>query len=301
MNENWILAQLNTFYNNHFTKIAFVRDSGCIAYEVFSDSNKYFLRITKPNFSDTAIQSINIHLYLQSHNFSVPRIIFTKEQTAYIKSETRYLILYEYINGESCNPELDAESLGAFIGKLHEVMRSYQGKLPKCDRHFYIERYIQIMAKKQYKNIESFSKLGDFLWEKVKDLPRGFCHGDLYRGNILKTVEGRFYLLDFDTFCEGFLLYDPALLCNMTDYFDLKDDEFEKTKNVFVRFTSTYEKVAPLCQKEKDEFFDMIAVYHFALQATIIEIFGINCVDNNFFDRQLKWLQKWQLKCNNSE
>ena len=132
---------------------------------------------------------------------------------------------------------------------------------------------------------------------KVKDLPHVFCHGDLYRGNILKTVEWRFYLLDFDTFCEGFLLYDPALLCNMTDYFDLKDDEFEKTKNVFVRFTSTYEKVIPLNQNEKNEIFDIISVYHFALQATIIEIFGINCVDNNFFDKQLKWLQKWQCRC----
>ena len=234
MNENWILTQLNTSYSNYFNKITFVRDSGCIAYEVFSDSNKYFLRITKPNFSDTAIQSINIHLYLQNHNFSVPQIIFTKDQAPYIKkmkeNETRYLILYEYIKGESCNPEIDAESLGAFIGELHQVMMSYQGKLPKCDRHFYIERYIQIMAKKQYKNIESFNKLGDFLWEKVKDLPRGFCHGDLYRGNILKTEEGKFYLLDFDTFCEGFLLYDPALLCNMTDYFDLKDDEIEPMK-----------------------------------------------------------------------
>jgi hypothetical protein len=38
----------------------------------------------------------------------------------------------------------------------------------------------------------------------------------------------------------------------------------------------------------------MIALYHFALQATIIEIFGIDCVENAFFDRQLAWLNQWR-------
>ncbi len=46
-----------------------------------------------------------------------------------------------------------------------------------------------------------------------------------------------------------------------------------------------------------DALYDIIALYHFALQATIIEIFGINCVDNALFDRQPDWLYKWQNQC----
>ena len=42
---------------------------------------------------------------------------------------------------------------------------------------------------------------------------------------------------------------------------------------------------------------DLIALYHFALQATIIEIFGMDCVDEEFFRRQLAWLYQWQEQC----
>lgn len=39
----------------------------------------------------------------------------------------------------------------------------------------------------------------------------------------------------------------------------------------------------------------MLALYHFALQATMIEINGLDCVDEAFFDRQLSWLYQWRL------
>ncbi len=38
----------------------------------------------------------------------------------------------------------------------------------------------------------------------------------------------------------------------------------------------------------------LIGLYHFTMQMTIIEIFGIDCVDNEFLDRQLEWLYKWR-------
>ena len=298
MDEDWILAQLNTFYPLHFDQIKFVRDSGCVAYEVFSGSHRYFMRITKPTFSDTASLSLDIHLYLQKQGFSVPPILFTKDKMPCISTHTddgkRFFILYEYIEGEEADPKQDAEVLGAFVGKIHQTMKAYPGKLPRRDKAYYIDRYIRIMYTKQYDKKDAFIAYGNALWERVKDLPCGYCHGDLYPGNILKTASGQFYLLDFDTFCEGFLLYDPALLCNSTDYFALEDDGYEKTRRVFARFLSEYKKYAPLSPQEADALYDIIALYHFALQATIIEIFGINCVDNAFLDRQMDWLYKWQ-------
>ena len=57
---------------------------------------------------------------------------------------------------------------------------------------------------------------------------------------------------------------------------------------------SEYLKYNSLSKAEIAAFYDLIALYHFALQATIIEIFGIDCVDKEFFDRQLNWLYKWR-------
>lgn len=298
MDNNQILEKLNASYPMHFDRITFVRDSGCLAYEVFGGSYRYFLRITKPTFSDTAAVSLDVNLYLQKQGFSVPPILFTKDGMPCIQIYTQKgkycFMLYEFIEGEEVSPVRDAEALGAFVGKLHQTMKTYPGKLPRRDRQYYIDRYIQIMRAKQYDKVDDFTAYGDALWERLKNLPYGYCHGDLYPGNILKTSEGQFYLLDFDTFCKGFALYDPALLCNSTDYFNLEADGYEKTKKIYDRFLSEYTKYIPLSPREADSLYDIIALYHFALQATIIEIFGINCVDNDFLDRQLHWLQEWK-------
>lgn len=38
--------------------------------------------------------------------------------------------------------------IGAFIGKLHYVMKGYPEKLIKNDRYYYVDRYINIMRTK---------------------------------------------------------------------------------------------------------------------------------------------------------
>ena len=153
------------------------------------------------------------------------------------------------------------------------------------------------MYKKQYKKVNEFEIYSNSLWDKIKDLPSGFCHGDMYCGNIHKTPEGELYLLDFDTSCKGFPIYDLALICNMTDYFTYDESMFEKTKHVFEKMLPAYQKFNLISQVEINSFYDMIALYHFALQATIIEIHGIDCVDSTFLDNQLEWLYKWQEQC----
>ncbi len=37
-----------------------------------------------------------------------------------------------------------------------------------------------------------------------------------------------------------------------------------------------------------------VAIRHFQLQATILEIHGVDCIDEGFIDGQLYWLNKWQ-------
>ncbi len=301
IDEKKILKKLNLYYATCFDRMEFIRDSGCIAYAVYTGVNKFFLRVTKPMYYDTASKSLDIHLFLQKQGFSVPRIIFTKDGSPYVNISDEngkyFYVLYEFIEGEEVNPEEDAEIIGAFVGKLHNVMKGYPGELVKNDKYYYLDRYINILREKGYDKVDEFIAYGEALWDKVKDLPYGYCHGDLYRGNILKTKEGNLYILDFDTSCEGFPMYDPALICNITDYFELEDDGCIKSKNVYERFLPEYLKYSDFSKAEIESFYDLIALYHFALQATIIEIFGIDCVDNDFLDRQLKWIYKWQEQC----
>ncbi|MDD4544023.1 MAG: phosphotransferase, partial [Clostridia bacterium] len=181
--------------------------------------------------------------------------------------------------------------------RLHNTMRDYTGELKNCDRQFYIGRYIDILIKKQYPKTDEFIKYGNTIWEKVKDLPRGYCHGDMYNGNIYKTPDKKLYILDFDTSCNGFPMYDLALICNKTHYFNFDESGYFRSKELLARLLPGYSKVITLSKKEIDAFYDLIALYHFALQATIIENNGLDCVNNGFLDKQLDWLLKWKEQC----
>jgi len=288
-------------YAISFDDFVLKRDSGSIAYSAVSEGKKYFLRVIKPAFFDTAVNAIQVQAFLQNKGFPVPPIIHTNDGKTYVhekREDGNYLyVMYDYIEGTESEPEQDAEKIGTLIGKLHSLMKSYNGSLVKREKHFYIGRYLDILHKKQYKKVDEFEKYSNSLWDKIKDLPCGFCHGDMYCGNIHKTPEGELYLLDFDTSCEGFPIYDLALICNMTDYFTYDESRFENTKHVFEKMLPAYQKFNPISQAEINSLYDMIALYHFALQATIIEIHGIDCVDSIFLDNQLEWLYKWQEQC----
>ena len=53
------------------------------------------------------------------------------------------------------------------------------------------------------------------------------------------------------------------------------------------RFLPEYCKYSALSQAEVEAFHDLIAVQHFATQATIMGIFGLDCFDNTDMDLSL--------------
>lgn len=305
MNEEEILSFLENQYPLTIEKVEFLRDSGSVAYTVYGKDEKYFLRITKPTYYETAMSSLDIHLYLQLNGCNVPKIIFTRAGKAYTlhgkEEEKRYAVLYEFLEGEEVDPEQDAEEIGRLLGKFHNAMAAYTGELQEPGKEFFVERYIEILRKKNYKRVEAYISYGNELWETVKNLPRTYCHGDMYSGNIHKAVDGKLYLLDFDTSCRAFSMYDLVLISNRTDYFEYKEDGYRKTKEVFRRVLSEYQKVRKVTEAEIGAFYKLMALYHFSLQATIVEIFGLDCIDEAFIDRQLDWLYRWKEECKRND
>lgn len=300
-----ILSVLNAHYPVTFMRTELMRDAGSTTYAVYSGSKKYFLKVTKPAFNETIKSSVDINVFLQKNGFPVPCIVFTKDRHPYIEETTddgvRFYILYDHLEGVEIDPEQDAEEIGALLGQFHYLMSGYKGELSKRNKQFYIGRYLDILEKKKYPQAADFAVYGNDLWNKVKALPLGYCHGDMYSGNIQRSSDGKMYILDFDTSCEGFPMYDLVLICNQTHYFEFQEDGYSKTKKVYERLLPEYLKYDDLSASEINSFYDLLALYHFALQATIIEIHGLDCVDNTFLDRQLDWLMKWKEQCENQQ
>lgn len=306
MEEKKILSVLTDSYNINFTTLELLRRGGCVSYCVWSENEKYFMKIIPTAFMDTAKQSLNILMYLEEKGFPSPRVIPAKNRLPYIEVEEpegkTFWVLFDFIDGGEPEEGEDVETIGALVGQLHSIMGEYKGSIPERGKEFFIDRYINILKKKNYdvNKTEMFREYGDTLWERVEKLPRSFSHGDLYRGNLLKTPTGKYYLLDFDTSCKAFPIYDVMILCNSTNYFDFDENGYEKSKITYEAFLKGYTKYCTLSDMELKAFYDLIAIYHYQLQATIIEIYGLDCVDEEFLDRQLHWLMKWREQCERS-
>ena len=137
-------------YALRFDNFLLERDGGSRAYSAVSEGKKYFLRVIKPVFFDTAVNAIQVQAFLQNKGFPVPSIIHTNDGKTYVqenREDGNYLyVMYDYIEGTESEPEQDAEKIGALIGKLHSLMKDYNGSLIKRDKHFYIGRYLGRVA-----------------------------------------------------------------------------------------------------------------------------------------------------------
>lgn len=295
MNDTKILELLRKNYDINMDSITFNRKGGCVSYIVNCDNEKYFLKIINNTFLDTAIQSINIQQYLIDNDFPVPKIIKTKDNLPYFIYNNQLFVLYEYIDGVEPNLDDHAEKIGELTGKLHELMNSYSGGLTTHNKEFFVNRYIDILRKKHYpdEKLNEYIEIGNSLWDSIKDLPFGFCHGDLHRGNLLQTTDDKIYMLDFDTVCFTPQLFDIAVMCDTTDYFNFEVKEFHHTTEVFNQFMKSYSKYNQLNFDIK-QFYEFIALRHFQLQATIIEIYGLDCINEEFIDKQLEWIKQWR-------
>lgn len=113
----------------------------------------------------------------------------------------------------------------------------------------------------------------------------------------MRTSSGKYYILDFDTSSNAFPIYDIMIMCNSTNYFDFDEEGYQKAKSTYEYFLKGYTKYCTLSNMELKAFYDLIAIYHYQLQATIIEIYGLDCVDEKFLDKQLDWLMRWRGQC----
>ena len=300
MTEEKLIQLLQTKYVLENVTLEFLREGGSKTY-IVNGEKKYLLKVIGSAFFGTAKQSVLVTRYLEENGFPVPKTILTKTGEAIVEasdagdSEPYLVLLQEFVEGEEPNLENHetAEKVGTLVGKLHCLMESCPVKPVLRDKQFFIGRYIDFLRQKSYPQIAAYEELGERLWKKVEKLPYGICHGDLHRGNLLQTKDGQIYFLDFDTICRAPTMFDVMVMCDMTDYFNLQQEDIEITRAVYEKFLAGYTKHHPLSPEEKLSFSDWVAIRHFQLQATILEIHGINCIDEKFVDYQLYWLNKW--------
>ena len=297
MDERTLQEILTVNYGIESSSLEFLREGGTHTY-IVNGETKYLLKVIGSAFSETARQSVSIMRYLEGNGFPVPATILTKSGDAILETESdgekTLIVLMSFVEGAEPELETCAAKVGELVGRFHQFMDEYPAELVSHGKEFFIGRYLDFLRKKNYPRIAEYEELGERLWDKVKDLPQGNCHGDLHRGNLLQDSYGQIFLVDFDTACRAPLMFDVMVMCDMTDYFNLKQEDIKLTKEVYQKFLSGYLDHHILSREEILSFPYWVAIRHFQLQATILEIYGLDCIDEGFIDSQLYWLNKWQ-------
>ena len=284
-------------YGIRTSAVRFLREGGGTSWRAEGDGT-FFVKEIGPAFAATARQSVSVMRFLEERGFPVPKTVLTRDGDALPEiragEETRLLLVQEFIEGEEPDLEARAEEVGTLTGRLHDLLEDFPGELVPRGKAFFIGRYLDFLRRQAYPRLSAYAELGEALWRRIENQPCAVCHGDLHRGNLLETAQGRVVLLDFDTVCRAPAMFDVSVMCDMTDYFRLKQKDVDTANAVYRRFLSGYETIRQLTPAEKGSFFDWVAIRHFQLQATILEIYGIDCVDEAFIDRQLTWLTDWR-------
>jgi Ser/Thr protein kinase RdoA (MazF antagonist) len=298
-----IMNMLNKHYPIKFDQIVLLRDGPGFTCIVFSRKQRYIVKIYRSTYLDKGIQSAEIMTYLSANGYPVPLVIPASDDRPFFLFDmdegNRMGVLFNFIEGAEPDATQNTEEIGDQIGKLHNLMQNYGGNLVRQNKSYFIDFYLLKLHEMGYpaKKMERFAEHGNFLWSKVEKLPQGFCHGDLHTGNIILTVSGDYVILDFDLSSYSFPVFDMMTLCDTTDYFHFKQDGYEKVTRMVDKFYNGYTKGRYISNEEVNAIYDFIAIRHYQLQAQIIDVYGLTCVDKAFIDNQYNWLMKWQEQC----
>lgn len=179
--------------------------------------------------------------------------------------------------------------------RMHSIMDSYPKNLQKLDKSFYIDRWLSIAA--EYvpgsSRFDFLTDFGNHIWKRTRNLPKGFCHGDYGFHNMTHT-DGRIYVFDFDVSSISFPMYDIALACDATDFFDLKPDDIVRTKANFDIFASSYSKYRTLTEKEAKSLLLMPAIRKYEVTATVAFVqlhkSGCHWLTGKYIEGMYEWL-----------
>lgn len=269
-----------------------------IGHVYFINGNEYVFKLYRPGRIGDAKKSVEVLGVLHEKGFPAAELISNKTGENLVKFKVTGLdcagYLYKYIDGEESNSDNEIIELGRFTGMLHKKMDDYADKIEQFTSQTYIGDYIDILKQKGFdrEKTAELKFLGNMLWEKVAGLPRGFCHGDLHTGNMLRTESG-YVLYDFDDCSGDFPAMDAAYLCDGSDFNHFDASAFDKTAMLLEKFYTGYSDFRTLTEEELQSVFYFIPIRHYQIIARIANCKGLKSISMNFLDQQYHWIKNW--------
>lgn len=303
MNYDNLINKINSTYHLNIQHIELLREMIGKVYILHSRENMYVLKIYQSFKTNDALQTVQILDYLNANSFPSVSIIRTEQNDSHIilsqQDSCCAGILYDYVEGTTPEGLVETESIAEHVGELHNLMVGYPHKLTNRTKIEYIDDYFSIMRELDFQSekILELEQYGNELWERITKLPKGFCHGDLHTGNMIRNSRGDYVLLDFDEASGDYPSMDVAYMSDDTNFNQFHESMYDKCMRLYERFYSGYSRVRTLSDNEFYAVFDFIAIRHFQIISRIVRCQELQCISKEFCEEQYGWLMKWNEIC----
>ena len=274
--ESYGIAPLKTLLYRISGGMLYFIETGDRKY-VFKVFSSYETRDTVHSQAHRAKESFGVINHLYENGFAVPKIYTAADGKLWcefpIAEGSGTGALFEYIEGDAVDYSDIADDIAETTASMHNIMNDYAGTLSRLDEDFYIGRMMKILRKYYDENdkIRELEQFGSFAFDKIRDLPQGFCHGDFGTHNIA-SKDGRLYVFDFDVASRAYPMFDIALICDTSNFWKFDTKAIRKTKDNICRFADIYTKHCTLTEEEINSFIYFLALRQYEVRATVAHI-----------------------------
>ncbi|NWJ99017.1 MAG: phosphotransferase [Chloroflexi bacterium] len=201
-------------------------------------------------------------LYLEEAGFPAPVLRQTQKGESIFQWQTgSWGYVHTFIKGE--NPEMDLPTLtelATLLGRLHTLAKSKETFSAQVDWLAELPTAIQ-----RAESCANDPKWGTLAIEvahtlqslpDLKVLPCGLIHTDVHEGNLLRTPEGKLYLLDWEDTGQGEMIFDLALVLGWNCVWPISKNlngevnRYDFDEEWSLTFLKAYQQVRRLTQTE---------------------------------------------------
>lgn len=188
---------------------------------------RFFLRIYEEQDADGAAREALVLAHLARHGVPTPAPIVGRDGTATRSIAGKPAALFPWVDGRMlCQRAVTceaAETVGAALARIHLAGHAPGARLDegRFDPAHLVARCERVATSRDPEARllagSLRASMEDIAARRRRDVPRGLVHGDLFRDNVLWTVEGPdrcsriAALLDFESAHDGPFAYDLAV------------------------------------------------------------------------------------------
>jgi homoserine kinase type II len=177
---------------------------------VQTDAGEFILTFSCYQTFEEVTQLVDILLHLEDNSFPAPKVILSNDGRYILNYKGKPAILKKYIEGAVTRylSKKHLWQLGKQMAFLHGIAplqsmsNRHDSGLETCDEIFEYDHIFVPWLKNKKK----------FLISNInKQLPKGFIHGDIFYDNVIIYRDMLKAIIDFETSCYYFFLFDLGM------------------------------------------------------------------------------------------